>query len=223
MQLTKSHIAAYHQCPKRLWLGINGQWTDGAGPNGDLRKAEGEHVGRIACSLFPDGALVSEQLSQAEALEKTQALLSAGTPAPIFEAAFLHDDTYVRADILVPLADGSWHLIEVKSATSAKDHYKLDLATQIYVARGAGVNVTKASIWHINNSFVLQHADDYDGLFTEVSLQDEIMPILQAMPSLVDAALECAHDDEPDIDMGEHCNTPFECPFQGHCAEGLPP
>lgn len=93
MRLTKSLVAAFDQCPKRLWLDVSRGVPALEDPHGDLRKAEGERVGAIAQSLFPDGTLVSPFAVQDAALEETQNLLAAKPPRPIFEGAFLHQDS----------------------------------------------------------------------------------------------------------------------------------
>ncbi|WP_031553072.1 DUF2779 domain-containing protein [Parvularcula oceani] len=223
MQLTKSLIAAYDQCPKRLWLEVNEGAPDRDDPQGGLRKAEGERVGAIARSLLPDGVLVQPSLPRDEALAKTQQCLASDPRVPIFEAAFLSDDTYVRVDILAPLQDGSWHLIEVKSATSVKDHYAQDLATQVYVARGAGLPIGRVSIWHIDNTFVLETEGRYDGLFADRSEIDGMDDLIEGRASAIAAAFNLLDRDEPARDMGDHCTSPYDCPFQERCASALPP
>ncbi|RFB01409.1 DUF2779 domain-containing protein [Parvularcula marina] len=222
MQLTKSLIAAYDQCPKRLWLEVNEGTPDRDDPQGDLRKAEGERVGAIARSLFPDGVLVQPALPPGEALGKTREYLASDPRVPIFEAALLFDDTYVRLDILAPLPDGSWHLIEVKSATSVKDHYAQDLASQVHVARGAGLPIGRASIWHINNTFVLETEDVYDGLFTDRSEIEGLDDLIAGRATDIADAFDLLDRDEPAHDMGDHCTSPYDCPFQERCASALP-
>jgi hypothetical protein len=223
MELTKSLIAEYDQCPKRLWLEVNEGAPDRDDPEGDLRKAEGDRVGAIARSLLPGGVLVEPALPRDEALEKTREYLASDPRVPIFEAAFLSDNTYVRVDILAPLPDGSWHLIEVKSATSVKDHYAQDLATQVHVARGAGLPIGRASIWHIDNTFILETEGDYDGLFTDIPEMDGLDDLIAGRVTDIPDAFDLLDQDEPARDIGDHCTRPYDCPFQERCASALPP
>ena len=223
MHLTKSLIAAYDQCPKRLWLEVNEGAPNHDDPQGDLRKAEGDRIGAIARSLFPDGVLVEAALPRNEALAKTQEYLTCNPRVPIFEAAFMANDTYVRVDILAPLEDNSWHLIEVKSATSVKDHYAQDLATQVYVARGSGLPIGCAGVWHIDNTFILETEGRYDGLFVDRSQIDGFEDLIEERASAVAGAFDLLDRDEPAREMGAHCTSPYDCPFQERCSSTLPP
>ncbi|WP_375204244.1 DUF2779 domain-containing protein [Hyphococcus sp.] len=218
MRLTKSLIAAFDQCPKRLWLEAHKGAPTQESPQAELRKAEGERIGVIARTLRPGGTLVDSHLGQEEALAFTQKLLAATPPAPIFEAAFLHDNTYIRVDILTPLPGGSWYLVEVKSAASLKDHYVRDLATQLYVAKGAGLNIGKASVWHIDSSFILRAIDEYDGLFSEQNDTENFDVIVDGRPQDISTAQHILDADEPDVDVGDHCTSPYDCPFQDYCS-----
>lgn len=222
MRLTKSLVAAFDQCPKRLWLEVHLGAPALEDPQGDLRKVEGERVGAIARTLFPGGVLVAPHMAQDAAIAETRVLLAASPARAIFEAAFFHNDTYIRVDILAPLPGGSWRLIEIKSAASLKDHYVGDLATQVYVAKGAGLPVGKASIWHIDSSFVLEATEEYDGLFSDRQDIDGFDDILAGRKKDITTALATLDGDEPDVEMGEHCVSPYDCPFQDYCKLSLP-
>lgn len=80
--------------------------------------------------------------------------------APIFEATFEHDGVLVRCDVIAP--DG-WRMAEVKSAGGAKDYHRGDLATQIWVTRGAGLPLSGAAIRHVDTAFVLEREGDWRG------------------------------------------------------------
>ena len=56
----------------------------------------------------------------------------------------------VRADILRRCEEPTYHLIEVKSATDVKPYYGYDLAIQKHVMEGAGLEVERASLMHLN-------------------------------------------------------------------------
>ena len=51
---------------------------------------------------------------------------------PIFEAGFLSKNTYARADVLNPVENDEWDIIEVKSGTKVKTINYHDLALQKY-------------------------------------------------------------------------------------------
>jgi len=138
--LSKSKITAFEQCPKRLWLQTHrpelAEHDDGA----EARFATGHEVGAIACQLAVGGVMIEAKPDLATAVARTRELLAAGHRAPIFEATFEHDGVLVRVDVLEPEGNG-WRMAEVKSSTKPKDYHLGDLATQIWVARRAGVSM----------------------------------------------------------------------------------
>lgn len=70
----------------------------------------------------------------------------------IFEGAFLHKDVLVRADVLERTANG-WSLIEVKSGTRVKEGvHDNDVAVQVWVLQGAGVNRARTRLSRIRFS-----------------------------------------------------------------------
>lgn len=221
--LSKSRIAAFEQCPRRLWLSVHrrdlAKYDDGSG----ARFANGHEVGAAACSLLPDGIMVEAEPDLTAALVTTRSLIEAGRTRPVFEATLEYDGVLVRIDVLEPDGLGGWHIAEVKSSTSAKDYHVGDLATQLWVARNAGLSVTGASIRHINNRFVLQREGDWHGLFVDADLAARAEPVIGMRSAVVAAARDTLAGAEPDITPGDHCDTPFPCEFAGYCHTVLPP
>ena len=220
--LSKSKIAAFDQCPRRLWLSVHrpdlAEQNDGT----DARFSAGHQVGAVACSLLPDGVMVEAKPDLAAALATTHALLATGGDRPIFEATLEHDGVLVRIDVLEPDGAGGWHMAEVKSSTWAKGHHFGDLATQLWVARNAGVAITSAAIRHIDNRFVLEREGDWNGLFADTDGAALAEPIVAARADVVAAARATLAGVEPDIEPGNHCDAPFPCVFAGHCHAALP-
>lgn len=220
--LSKSKITAFEQCPKRLWLATHrpelAQQPEGA----EGRFATGHAVGAIACALLPDGVMVEAEPSLSEALATTNSLFESGHDRPIFEATLQHDGVLVRIDVLEPDGDGGWRMAEVKSTTKPKDYHVGDLATQLWVAREAGLKVSQASIRHIDNSFVLQKEDDYEGLLTDTDLMDLAHQVAADRPQVVATIRSTLAGPQPPIEPGDHCDTPFPCEFAAHCSAGLP-
>jgi hypothetical protein len=220
--LSKSKITMFEQCPKRLWLSVHRrdlvEHDDGA----EARFATGHEVGAIACALLPDGVMIEAEPDLAVALATTRALLDNGHDRPIFEATLQYDGVLVRIDVLEPDGAGGWRMAEVKSSTKAKDYHVGDLATQLWVARNAGVPISSAAIRHIDSSFVLERDGDYDGLFADVDLMAVAEPIIAGRSETVAAARATLAGAEPDTAPGAHCDAPFPCEFAGYCHAALP-
>ncbi len=122
----------------------------------------------------------------------------------------------VRTDLLLPARAG-YRITEVKSSTQVKDYHLEDVSIQAWVARQAGLPVTKVEIAHINSAFVYPGAEDYAGLFTHVNVSKEASGRANEVPNWVKAARRTLDGDEPDIEPGDQCFDPFECPYLTHC------
>jgi hypothetical protein len=213
----------FEQCPKRLWLSVHRPELAESDEGAEARFATGHEVGAIACALLPDGIMVEAEPDLAAALASTEVLLGQDRQVPIFEATLQHEGVLVRIDVLEPDGTGGWHMAEVKSSTKAKDYHLGDLATQLWVAREAGVKVSSAAIRHIDSSFTLQREGDYDGLFSDTDLMTEAHTIVAARSETVAAARETLGGSEPARELGDHCQIPFTCEFTAYCQSALPP
>lgn len=220
--LSKSKLTAFEQCAKRLWLQVHRPDLLEVDSASQPRFAAGQRVGEIACALAPEGRMVSAESGLETALDETQRLLNEADRKPIFEATLEHDGVLVRVDILEPDGDDAWAIAEVKSTTGAKAHHLGDLATQLWVARGAGLNISQAAIRHIDNTFVLRREGDYRGLFADAVVDQALEPVTAGRAALVLAAREVLAGAEPDIAPGAHCEAPFLCEFAAYCAASLP-
>lgn len=212
--LSKSRILAHRQCPKRLWLQIYRPELAEEDVSATARMAAGTHVGEIARTLYPNGVLINaEDLS--EALRDT-AIVLAESPRPIFEATFQVDGVLVRVDMLLPDQQG-YRLTEVKSSTRVKDYHLIDVAVQSWVVKQAGVMITRAELAHIDSSFVYPGAGNYEGLFAHADITQQIASLEQEVPEWVAAARQTLEGSKPDIQAGDHCHDPFDCPFLDYC------
>ncbi len=218
--LSKSQIAAFEQCARRLWLAVHQPGAAATDDSAQARFAAGREVGIVARALAPDGVLVQADPDLDAALETTRRWLAAGD-RPLFEATFEHDGALVRIDVLEPMGDATWRIAEVKSSTSAKPHHRSDLATQVWVARQAGVPVSGAAIRHIDNRFVLAEPGWFEGLFADEESLDEIEALVAERQALIGAARDALKGPEPAISPGDQCASPYACEFSGHCSRGL--
>ncbi len=220
--LSKSRITSFEQCPKKLWLSVHrtelAQYDDGA----EARFATGNEVGDVACALHPEGVMVEAEPDLTAAVATTARLIAENHPGPIFEATFEHQGVLVRVDVLERRGEG-WHAAEVKSSTNVKDYHRGDLATQIWVMRGAGLPLEGASVRHVDRDFVLSEEGAYNGLFADGELLDELEELAAGREAVVAAAREVLAGEEPEISIGEHCSTPFDCEFAAYCECALPP
>lgn len=220
--LSKSKYLRGLQCPKLLWYEYNRK-SDIPPPGLAVQFAfdEGKRVGQQSQKLFPDGILVERDWVPQRQAEKSLAALK--KRKPLFEAGFVYNRAYALADILVPVANDSWDLIEVKSSTSAKEDHYHDVAFQRYVYQGAGVKLRKCILMHINKEYVRQGEVDPKQLFSQKDITKECTVLESKIAKEVEAMLKViAASAAPDIPIGQHCKSPRDCPLTDLCWSFLP-
>lgn len=219
--LSKSRLTLYEQCPKRLWLSVHRPELASETSATLAGFATGHDVGALACSLYPDGVMVEATAGLTHAITATKQLFEEGWDRPIFEATFVHDDVLIRADLLLPVA-GGWHLAEVKATTGVKAYHLCDIATQLWVMRASDIPVVSASIRHLDRGFELVGEGDYRGLFADAFVDAEVTALVETRGQVAVAARETLLGDEPEIEIGAHCDTPFACSFKSWCGRDHP-
>ena len=215
-RLSKSKILLHRQCPKRLWLKTHHPELAEVDQAAEARMRDGNVLGDIARQLYPGGDFI-DTLDRSDALTRTAEDLADGQ-SPIFEAAFLHGDVLIRADLMLPDADG-YRLVEVKSSTSVKPYHLDDIAVQTWVMHQSGCVPSCCAVAHIDNTFVYPGGGQYQGLLKEVPVDEDVQERLASVPEWVSAAQKTlAKRKEPAILPGEQCNTPFPCDFIHYCS-----
>jgi predicted RecB family nuclease len=223
--LSKSRFLAGQQCDLRLWYAVNERHL--ASPPGAVQEslfATGTAVGELARARFPGGVLIDDDhMHGAEAVAATTRVLDDGAVPAIYEGGFEFEGVLVRVDVLVRRADGGWNLVEVKSGTRVKEEHDLDVAIQVWVLRGAGVDVRCAGVVVLNRDYEWS-GGDYD-LDTMFQLHDRTTLVEGALPEISSEVARLhsmlAGDDGPRVVPGPQCHTPYECPFFEHCSKDL--
>lgn len=220
-RLSKSRFVSGRQCLLRLWNECYAR--DRATPVDEVRQAifdTGHEVGALARDRFPGGRLVAfGHRQRRQALDETARLVTREEVPALYEPAFEHAHMLVRVDVLARRPDGGWHLVEVKSSTGLKDVHVLDVAAQLWVLRGAGVDVRDASVLTLNRDYV------YDGRTLDLEHLFALHPAWEPAGVLLDevgASVDALHEMlagplAPDIEPGAHCFAPYECSYHAHC------
>ena len=220
VRLSKSKVAAYEHCPRRLWQQVY-RAERGRHDDATLRLFEAGHrIGELARLKYRDGILVAEDHRQVlAAIVRTRLLIDAPMQRPIFEAAFERKRVVVRADVLQPDGCGGWSLIEVKNSASVKPYQLLDAATQAWVLSGNQVRISSVVIRHPERPFRPWTGWTRDVRFVDVDISSEVEQLVTGRQSVVDAAQAVLAGAEPDIRPGSHCVRPFRCEFRDHCGK----
>ena len=216
LRLSKSRFIAGSQCHLRLWNDIHRR--DLAAPVDDVAQFifdTGHEVGKLACKRYPGGRdVTADYLHFDDAIAETKQLIDGDAPA-LFEAAFEHGGVVARADVLERLPGGGWRMIEVKSTTRVKDVFILDAAIQLWILRGAGVDVRDACILTLDTRFVrTTEPPDPQALFRLHSVMDRASALLDGIGKDVRKMHELiARAEPPEIATGDHCHNPYPCPY----------
>ena len=218
VRLSKSRIAAFEHCPRRLWLQVHRR---------DLARYDertlhlfklGHWVGELARARYEHGILVKEDHRQlVAAFVRTNHLIEAPTQSPIFEAAFQREGVVIRADILEPDGWGGWRLIEVKNSASVKPYQLLDVATQAWVLRGSQVCVSSVIIRHLERP--LRKISEFRPWirFVDADVTSDVQQLTSGRQQVVEQARWTSAGPEPQVQPGPHCVRPFRCEFRDHC------
>jgi len=222
--LSKSTYMRGRQCPKALWLYKNRREL--MPPVDAARQAiydAGTEVGLLAQQLFPGGVDCTPESARdfGPAIAATQRAIAEGATV-IYEAAFLHEGVLAALDILVK--DGeSWKAYEVKSSSSAKEYQWHDAALQAHVIEGCGIALADISIVHLNSAYVRQGAIAVQKLFGITSVKHLVDLERKDVPARI-AALKAVlqESEEPAVDIGPQCSSPFPCDFREYCWAQVP-
>ncbi len=218
LTLSKSKFMAGLGCPKLLWFLFNA--PDMIPPVDEATQAifdQGHEVGDLAKKRYPTGTEIDWNKGFEHTLTRTKELLK--LRKPIFEASFKHKNAYCRADILVP-AGKEWDLIEVKSASKVKEEYYYDVAFQKYCMEGAGVEIRRCHLMHINSEYVRKGNIDPAQLLVIEDITEEVDKLLPEIEDKVGELLKIIGSRKmPEPALGTECLDPSECPV---CMKDLP-
>jgi len=164
--LSKTLFIKGLQCHKALYLHkYHPELKDDISAATEALFSSGRDVGVFAQKLFPGGVEIPyEGFSLSDQIRMTQSEIKKGT-VTIYEAAFGYEGSFCKVDILHKGSKG-WELYEVKSSTGIKDVYYGDVAFQYYVLKSTGLQVSSASLVHINNQYVKDGDIEVGKLFT---------------------------------------------------------
>ena len=219
--LSKSQYIRGLQCHKSLWL-LKNRPELRAAPDASLqaRFDAGTDVGLLAQQLFPGGTALEYSSGVAQNISMTQELIASGSQT-IYEATFRYDNVLAMVDILHRGKSG-WELYEVKSSTETKDIFIKDTGIQYYVSAGAGINITRVFLVHLNNGYTRIGELDLHQLFTLDDITEQTEHRQPDIPQQLAGMRRTLEGSEPGIDIGPYCSDPYECDFRSYCWKHIP-
>ena len=220
LRLSKSRYCSGLQCLRQLWWRSHEPAAPELVVDDGLQAIfnQGHAVGLAAQERVPGGILIDfPHHAYAEKIMATRSAIESGAPA-IYEASVVAADTFVAVDILERVPEG-WRLIEVKSTTQVKDQHIPDIAIQLHVLRESGLRVERAELMHLNRDCAFPHLDN---LFIREDVTGRAEALLAGIPAEIEKQLHVLHGPIPEVAIGPHCTSPYECPFMGRCWPSRP-
>ncbi|MFO7772845.1 MAG: DUF2779 domain-containing protein [Dehalococcoidia bacterium] len=219
--LSKTKYIAGLQCPKLLWTQINQPESI---PESDTVTQyifdQGHLVGEYAKKLFPNGLNIPQD-DFIENITATKKLLA--ERKPLFEAGILFGKIYCRLDILNPVNEDEWEIIEMKSGTSVRDVYIDDVSFQKYCCEKAGLSIRTCKLGHVNNQYVKNGEIDPEQLFILEDISTQVQEISESVEEQVSNLFEVISNQTcTEAAIGRHCLAPYECPLRAECWGFLP-
>jgi len=219
--LSKSKYLTGLQCPKYLWMQIHEPERI---PEADAITQyifdQGHVVGEYAKKLFRGGIDIQHD-DFMNNIVTTKKLLA--ERKPLFEAGVLYGNIYSRLDILNPVDEDEWDIIEIKSGTSVKEVYIADVSFQKFCCEKAGLKIRNCKLGFINKQFVKNGEIDPRELFILEDISTQVEEISEGMEERVSNLLEVISKKVcPEMTIGEHCLAPYECPLRTECWGFLP-
>jgi hypothetical protein len=220
--LSKSKYMVGLQCPQLLWVHYNAKEELPKVDDGQQAIFDqGNLVGDWAKKVFPKGLDVKWNQGFNEVIKESKELLK--KRVPLFEAGFKHKNGYSRIDVLKPVGNDEWDIIEVKSGTKIdkKVNYD-DVSFQKYCCEGNGLKIRKCFLMHINKEYVKQGEINPEELFEIEEISEEVDKLLPFVEDNINNMIKVIEGKKPSEDIGPHCKSPYECSLKDECWKFLP-
>jgi hypothetical protein len=181
---------------------------------------QGHMIGDLAHQLYPDGInLHTENIGQ----NLTETMSSLKLRNPLFEAGFSSNRLYCRVDILNPVVDEAWDIVEVKSTNEVKDEQLYDIAFQRNCCQLAGLKIDQCHIMHLNRNYIKQGEIDPHQLFVTEDVTNRLVKFTDGLEKRIDEMLTIIDSEGcPEVAIGRHCNEPYSCLLRKECWKHLP-
>src|SRR5262245_29380947 len=218
--LSKSRCTTGLQCHRQLWWRVHQPNAPELVPDETLAAIfeQGIRIGETARRYVPGGTLVDlPHRALEDRVALTRQLIDSGVPA-IYEATFFKDGVRVDVDIL-ERHEGAVGIVEVKSSSRVKEPYLADAAIQTHVVSRSGHPVDRVEIMVLNRA--CRHPD-LSNLFVRHDVTSQVTDLLDSMPVEADRQLQMLVGPLPHVKIGDHCRSPFECPFIERCWPPMP-
>lgn len=222
--ISKSRFVSGIQCSKKVYFDVNRKELKPViSDQQELLFSTGHEIGKLAQKAFPNGKDASPEsyYDFTPSINQTKQWINDGVET-IYEAAFSSNDVLAALDILHQTQNEKW-AIEVKSSSELKDYHLTDASLQYWVMSSSGFKPDKFFLMHINTSFVKKGEINPNDFFTLVDITNQVIDKqLWVGENLENLKNILSSKEEPIVEIGKHCNSPFSCDYIHHCWKQIP-
>ncbi|MDZ4665810.1 MAG: DUF2779 domain-containing protein [Bacteroidota bacterium] len=216
--ISKTAFLKFEQCRKAFFFYKNHYYLrDKPSVDKQLTFKRGHDIGALAQQLFLGGINVVEtDQNKGRAIEYTKELIEKRTPV-IYEATLVYNGVMVMVDVLV-LTEEGYFAYEVKSSVKISEIYIKDACLQYYVVKNILPELKDFFIVTINDAYLYNGTLNVKSLFKKRSIiKDALRNYGYIQTRLAEANEVIEQNVIPNVDIGKHCFSPYECDFFGTC------
>ncbi|WP_375562511.1 hypothetical protein ACE193_08180 [Bernardetia sp. OM2101] len=141
----------------------------------------------------------------------TDFLLKKNEKITLFEATFIESDILVMCDVVDKISENLYDFYEIKSHIYMQDVIWNDLAIQYFICK------QKFGETAINTFNVVLRDENNEGNIIDV--KNELEERIKDIDSLIQKFKTVLASEEPKIEMGEYCLSPYKCDFMEYCEQ----
>lgn len=118
-------------------------------------------------------------------------------------------------------------MLEIKSGTlkhgaDPKPHYVRDVATQAWVLRQCGLDISRIELGQADGEFLLPADRNVEGILRRIDVTTQANEMADQIRQTVQAALlTVSQQVEPERQVGSHCSAPNHCNFIDYCSNAI--
>lgn len=216
-ELTKSSFVKGNQCLKYLYLDKYNR-QEKTPPSEEKKELFNE--GRIFEELvrndeFPGGINIKDKVgSFAYFNSYTSHILNSTDKLTIYEATIIEEDVLVMCDILLKDENGIIDIYEIKLNTEINDAIMGDLEIQYAICK-------KRFKAKLNSFNLILRSNEENKKWKIINLTTDIDKKVNAVTSKISEYKTVLAQEEPILQMGAHCQKPYECEFIKYCKKNI--
>ncbi len=160
---------------------------------------------------FPGGINIKETAGNYGYFNSyTKYLLDTPHPQTIYEATIIEEEVFVMCDVLVKDENGMIDIYEIKMNREINEAIFNDLSIQYQVCK-------KRFGDRLNSFNLILRADEAGETWTIEDFKERLELKTEEVNRKIVEYKQVLINEEPEIEMSEHCNVPYTCAYIDYC------